>query len=479
MVPLGFLFASITFFISCKKQRQPNIILITVDDLGWTDLGCYGSTFYETPNIDKLAREGFRFTNAYAAAAICSPTRAAIMTGQYPARIGITDWIRARFQGGGEQNREGFEDFPDKNLLTPYNPYHLDIEETTIPELLKTEGYVSGFIGKWHLGTEAWFPEKQGFDMNKGGCDYGQPPSYFDPYISLPNRWRKDTLKGFPNLNPRMDDEYLTDREAAEAIDFIRENKNKKFFLNLCHYAVHTPIQGKADIITKYKNKKATNHKSVVYAAMVESVDEALGQILKTLKELGLNDETMIIFTSDNGGLLTDIATDNSPLRSGKGYPYEGGIRIPTIVNWKNRIEPGSITDQPIISMDLLPTICSAAGVNIPEDLTIDGNNLMPLLLDGEALQERSLYWHFPHYRERDVVPYNIVRKNKWKLIHRYEEREIELYDLEADLSETKDLSQSHPEVVKALYDDLTKWLTKVDAKIPREKEDTQVVNIE
>jgi len=470
IIRLGFILYSVTLFISCKKQGQPNIILITVDDLGWTDLGCYGSGFYETPNIDKMADGGYRFTNAYAAAAICSPTRAAIMTGRYPARVGITDWIRAKFQGGGEENREGYEDLPDKNLLCPYNPFHLDLEETTIPELLKSGGYVSGFIGKWHLGTESWFPEKQGFEMNKGGCDFGQPPSYFDPYISLPNRWQKDTLKGFPNLNPRKKNEYLTDRETYEAIDFIRKNKNEKFFLNLCHYAVHTPIQGKADKIAKYEGKMATNQKSVVYAAMVESVDDAVGQIMNALEELGIVDETMIIFTSDNGGLLTDIATDNRPLRSGKGYPYEGGIRIPTIVYWKNNIEPGSVTDQPIISMDLLPTICAAAGVSIPMDLTIDGINLMPLLIDNEVLQERTLYWHFPHYRGRDVVPYNIVRKDSWKLIHRYEGKEIELYNLETDLSETNDLSESKPEVVEALYKELMDWLAQVDAKIPREK---------
>ncbi len=468
-----FIFTGTMILTSCETEQQsPNIILITVDDLGWTDLGCYGSTYYETPQIDRMAAEGILFTNAYAAAAVCSPTRSAIQTGKYPARTGITDWIRARFQGGGEENTEGYDENPGEKLRTPKNPFHLELGEVTLAERLKEAGYITAHIGKWHLGTERWFPTEQGYDINIAGCDYGQPPSYFDPYISYPNTWQSDTIKGFPTMQPRQEGEYLTDREAFEAVEFIRRNQDKPFFLNLCHYAVHTPIQAKRLLVEKYESKEATNQKSPVYAAMVESVDEALGRIRESLQELGIEKNTLIIFTSDNGGLLMEQATDNTPLRLGKGYPYEGGIRIPAIFSWPDHFRGGRTIDVPIISMDLMPTICHLAGVDLSEGAVADGVDLLPLLEEGIRPGRESLFWHFPHYRTGDIKPFSIIRKGDWKLIRRYEGEPLELYNLQEDLSETYDRSPDYPDLVKSLNAELEEWLLTVGARMPEMKED-------
>jgi arylsulfatase A len=468
-----FFFPVILMATSCQQNSQPpNIILITVDDLGWTDLGCYGSKYYETPQIDRMAAEGILFTDAYAAAAVCSPTRSAIQTGKYPARTGITDWIRARFQGGGEENQVGYDENPGEKLRTPRNPFHMELSEVTLAERLQEAGYISAHIGKWHLGTEKWFPTEQGYDVNIAGCDYGQPPSYFDPYISDPDNRQKDTVKGFPTMQSREEGEYLTDREADEAVEFIRQNRDQRFFLNLCHYAVHTPIQGKKSLVEKYESKEPTNQKSPVYAAMVESVDQALGKIRQSLQELGLEKNTLIIFTSDNGGLLMEQATDNAPLRLGKGYPYEGGIRIPAIFCWPDHLQGGRTVDVPIISMDLLPTICNVAEIDLPEEAVVDGVDLFPLLETGNRPERGQLFWHFPHYRVGDIKPFSIIRKGEWKLIRRYEGEPPELYNLKEDLSEAFDRAEDHPELVNSLNEELEKWLKEVDARIPEMKED-------
>lgn len=459
---------------SCReKNTSPNIVLITVDDLGWTDLGCYGSTYYETPHIDQMASEGILFTNAYAAAAVCSPTRSAIQTGKYPARTGITDWIRARFQGGGEENPSGYDENPGEKLRTPSNPFHLELKEVTLAECLKKAGYVTAHIGKWHLGTEKWYPTEQGYDINIAGCDYGQPPGYFDPYIVYPNAWLSDTLQGFPTMQARKEGEYLTDREADEAVSFIREHRDQPFFLNLCHYAVHTPIQGKPSLVEKYEMKTPTNQKSPVYAAMVESVDDALGRIRKVIRELGIEKNTLIIFTSDNGGLLMEQATDNAPLRLGKGYPYEGGIRIPAIFCWPGHYRAGISLDVPVISMDLLPTLCRLAGVELPAENLVDGADLTSLLKGGPPPAREKLFWHFPHYRSGDIKPYSIIRQGDWKLIKRYEGEPPELYNLKEDLSESHDLASDRPDLVIALDQELGKWLVEVGARLPEMKEKT------
>jgi len=443
-------------------KRKPNIVLILVDDLGWTDVGCFGSKYYETPNIDRLAAEGMKFTNGYAACAVCSPTRAAVMTGRYPARLGITDWIRARFQGGkipaDKKNPSGYTGRGP--VQCPRNALWMEHEEVTIAEALKPAGYVSCHIGKWHLGPDDWYPEKQGFDHNFGGCDYGQPPSYFDPY-------KNRRLANIPTLKPRKEGEYLTDREGDEAVNFIRASKDRPFFLYLAHYAVHTPIQGKKTLVDKYKTKTPTNQKNPTYAAMVESVDHSVGKVLAALDELKLADNTLVIFSSDNGGLTGP--TNNKPLRAGKGYPYEGGIRVPYIFRRPGDIKPASVCETTVISVDFFPTICRAAGVTPPADREIDGEDLTPLLTRTGKLKRQAIYWHFPHFRGRGIPPYSIIRQGDWKLLKRYAgSPKFELFNLTEDLSEKKDLAPEMPEKVKELDAKLAAALKKQGAKIPR-----------
>ncbi len=450
------------------KSGKPNFVFILVDDLGWTDTACYGSKFYETPNIDRLAAEGMRFTDAYAACAVCSPTRAAVMTGRYPARLGVTDWIRSRFQGGNipddKKNPSQYVGGANNKLLCPPNTLWMELEEITIAEALKPAGYTSCHIGKWHLGADDWYPDRQGFDFNIGGCDFGQPPTYFDPYF-------RKGQGAIPTLEPRKQGEYLTDREADEAVSFIRRHKDKPFFLYMAHYAVHTPIQAKQDLIEKYKAKTPTDQKNPAYAAMIESVDDAVDKIVAVLDELGLADNTIIFFTGDNGGLLP--ITSNVPLRSGKGYPYEGGIREPLIVRWPKSVKAGSVSHEPVTSVDYLPTICEAAGAPLPRGRDIDGVSILGPLRSGGAakLNREALYWHFPHYRG-DVVPYSIVRSGDWKLIKRYEGKTFELFNLRTDMSEKEDLSESMPQKVRELDAKLTAWLGTVGAKLPRPNPD-------
>lgn len=444
-----------------------NFVLVLVDDLGWADLGCQGSTYYQTPHIDGLARLGVRFTSAYAACAVCSPTRASIQTGRYPARLGVTDWIRGRFQGGeigpDGRNPSGYEGGQERRLLCPRNALFMEIDELTIAEALRPAGYTSCHIGKWHLGQRDQFPEKQGYDLNLGGCDLGQPPTYFDPYKS--NR----PFYEIPNLPPRREGEYLTDREADEAVAFIRRHKDKPFFLNLCHYCVHTPLEGKKDVVAKYQARPKTNQKNAVYAAMVESVDDAMGRVLAALDECRIADRTVVIFTSDNGGLLGP--TDNAPLRSGKGFPYEGGIRVPLIVRWPGAAGPGRTCDVPVCSIDFFPTLLELARVPLPKDRAIDGVSIAPLAKESGALARDDLFWHFPHYRG-DLGPYGIVRSGRWKLIKFCDPEKLELFNLAEDMGETKDLAGAMPERVKELDGKLAAWLASVEAKTPKPNPD-------
>lgn len=448
---------------------KPNIIIIHVDDLGWADLSVQGSTFYETPNIDGLASGGIRFTDGYASASVCSPTRAALMTGKYPARIGITDWIRAVFQGGtipeDGQNPSGYDYDTGQPLVTPRNPLWLEHEEVTLAELLAEAGYINAHIGKWHLGAENWYPETQGFHINIGGADIGEPPSFFDPYFS-------ERAGYIPTLEPREEGEYLTDREAWEAARFIREHKERPFFLHYAPYAVHTPIQAKEELIERYKSKPTTFQSNPVYAAMVHSLDEAVGRIIAELEENRIRENTLIIFTSDNGGLDRSDATTNPPFRSGKGYPYEGGIRVPFIVNWPGVIEPARVSYEPVKSFDILPTVADAAGINLPEDLVIDGMSLWKHILSGgnESVDRDALIWHFPHYRQgRIIPPYSIIRSGEWKLIKWWEGPEYELYHLIDDIGETTDLASENPELVDTLNTRLLEILDESGAKLPLE----------
>jgi arylsulfatase A-like enzyme len=448
-----------------------NFVVVLVDDLGWTDLACYGSEYYETPHIDQLAADGMRFTNGYAACAVCSPTRAAVQTGRYPGRLFVTDWIRSRFQGGAippdrvNPCLRPPSEWKGRKLRVPPNALWMELEEITIAEALQPAGYVSCYIGKWHLGADPWYPTEQGYDFNFGGCDYGQPPSYFDPF-NQPNG-RHETLRaGIFNLPGRKQGEYLTDREADEAVGFIRKHADRPFFLCLAHYAVHTPIQAKADVTSKYEAKEKTNQKNAKYAAMIESVDDSVGHITATLDELKLTERTVIIFTSDNGGLIGP--TDNAPLRSGKGYPFEGGIRVPWIVKWPGVVKPGGTSDTPITSTDIFPTIVRAAGQPLPSDREIDGVDLKPVLM-GDTLDREALFWHFPHYRHAPG-PYSIIRLGDWKLIKWYEGPRA-LFNLKDDLGEAENMAEAMPERVVELEKRLTKHLNEIGAKIPQAAE--------
>ncbi len=442
-----------------KKKGKPNIVLLLVDDLGWKDVGFMGSKYYETPNIDKLSQQGTIFTNAYAACAVCSPTRAALLTGRYPARIGITDWIRARFQLNTTDVKppEPYEDNGNKKLRTPSNPYWMELGEVTLAELLKQAGYFTCHIGKWHLGTDDYYPEKQGYDLNIAGNDMGQPVNYFDPYTN-------EKGVGFPNLAPRSKGEYLEDRLSSELKTVIDQQKDKPFFVSMWFYSVHTPLMAKKDMVGKYESKKVVDQqKNPVYAAMVENMDQAIGKLMNTLAENKLLDNTIIIFTSDNGGLIGP--TDNSPLRSGKGYPYEGGIRVPLIFSWKGKIAAGSVSDLPVSTVDIMPTVCKLTNTSLPEK-EIDGRDISPVFYK-KRLKEVPLYWHFPHYRTPDVVPYSIIRDGEWKLIKRYEGAPYELFNLKKDKYEHSDVRDENPDVVKRLNQKLEAWLKATHAKLP------------
>ncbi len=448
-------------------RRPPNVIFILVDDLGWRDVGFMGSRFYETPNIDRLAAGGVVFTQAYAAAAVCSPTRASILTGRYPARLGITDWIRARRDGGvigpDRKNPDGYDDRPGFELLTPRNALFMDLGEITTAEALKKAGYATGHVGKWHLGPDEFLPTAQGFDTNVGGADIGHTGHYFDPY--------HNEGAPIPSLPPRREGEYMTDREADEACAFIRAHKDRPFFLNLCHYAVHTPLQAKDGDVARFEGKPADGgQKDPVYAAMVKSVDDSVGRVTALLDELGLAERTCVFFFADNGGLVP--VTDNAPLRLGKGYPYEGGIREPMIASWPGRFPAGARIDEMVSSIDFFPTILGLAGLEPPADRTIDGLDLSGILKGAErALPERDLFWHFPHYWSGDRVrPWSVVRSGDWKFIRFYEDGREELYNIAEDEGETEDRAAERPELVERLGRRLDAWLVEMGAKLPRKR---------
>lgn len=422
-----------------------NFVYILTDDLGWTDLSCMGSEFYETPNIDRLAAQGMKFTQAYAACTVCSPTRAALLTGKYPARLHVTDWI------------EGHK-HPKARLQVPDWTMHLPLEEYTIAEALRGAGYATASIGKWHLGGPSYYPEKQGFDQNIGGYERGQPPSYFAPYK-------------IPTLAEGPTGEFLTDRESAEAVKFITSNRDRPFFLYLPHYAVHQPIAGKQDVIAKYQRKVHSDYPqhNATYAALVESVDDSVGRILKTLDELNLADRTVVVFSSDNGGLTLgrNPPTSNLPLRAGKGSAYEGGVRVPLIVKWPGVTAPGSTNDMPVITPDAYPTFLEIAGIQPQARQIIDGHSLVPLLRGGTGFQREAIYWHYPHYHPGGATPYGAVRAGNFKLIEFYEDEHVEMYDLRADLGETNNLANQFPAKANELRQMLGNWRRSVNAQMP------------
>lgn len=475
--PLAFL-----IFISCLCQslgltaiakEGPSYILILVDDLGYMDIGAYNSkSFYETPNVDRLAKSGMKFTDGYAANPVCSPTRFGIQTGRYPSRKDATNFFSGR--RGGLFNSAPLHD-------------RMDLEEVTIAEALKKKGYASFFAGKWHLGpSEQFWPTKQGYDVNAGGFSKGGPyggKKYFSPY-------------GNPRLSDGPDGEHLPDRLASETCSFIEKNKDKPFFAMLSFYSVHTPLIGRPDLVAKYKKKAAKINgaefgdeemiwpktgktrkvrilqKHAVYAAMVEAMDLAVGKVLDKLDSLGLDDEVVVAFTSDNGGLSTSEGspTSNLPLRGGKGWIYEGGIREPFIVRWPGVTKAGSVCKEPVMSTDFFPTFVIGAGSKPKGAGPIDGVDLMPLLKGEENLERDALFWHYPHYSNQGGFPSGAIRMGNWKMIERYEDGQTHLYDLAEDVSEHTDLSKVYPERVAKMKKKLHQWYEEVDAKFLQPK---------
>jgi len=419
-----------------RAEEKPNFVVLLADDLGWADLGCTGSRLYETPHLDRLAAGGVRFAQAYSACTVCSPTRAALLTGKYPARLRVTDWIPGHAR-------------PKAKLRVPDWTKHLPPEEVTLAEALGAAGYVSASIGKWHLGGEAYFPEKHGFGANLGGSHRGQPPSYFSPY-------------GIPTLPDGPPGEYLTDREGEEAARFIERNKDRPFFLYVPFHAVHTPLQAKKELIEKYQRKESAEGSGrfkPVYAAMIESLDAAVGRILEALEKSGVAGRTVVVFTSDNGGLVS--STSNRPLRAGKGSWYEGGVRVPLIVRGPGIGPAGSVRETPVITMDLYPTLLEMAGLKVPAGHVVDGMSLAPLLRGSGGLSRAALFWHYPHYHPGGATPYGAVRRGDLKLIESYEDGSLELYDLARDAGESENLA------ARELRDLLAEWRRSVGAQMP------------
>ncbi|MBI1347873.1 sulfatase-like hydrolase/transferase [bacterium] len=436
--------------VATAADRKPNVILIVADDLGGSDLGCYGSTFHRTPELDQLAADGVRFTQAYAACPVCSPTRAAIMTGKYPARLHLTDWLP------GRGNR------PDQSLNRPEIRQQLPLEETTLAEIFQTAGYATCHIGKWHLGGEGFGPLEQGFAVNIAGDHTGTPLSYFAPFARNGRQ-----MRGLENAEPG---EYLTPRLTTEAERFITEHQEQPFFLYFPHYAVHTPMMAPAELVEQFPAESAFVGKqnNPIYAAMLLAVDQSVGRLRKKLTELKLAENTLIVFTSDNGGLSVvegpkTPATSNVPFREGKGWLYEGGVRAPLIISGPGVAKPGRTTDQVASSYDLLPTLCQLCGLTVPAD--IDGVELSAVIA-GEAIQPRELYWHYPHYSNQGGHPGAAIRAGDYKLIEFYDTGRKELFDLAKDAREGRNLAPDMPEMVAELSHKLDAWRTAVDAQM-------------
>ncbi|NOY81313.1 MAG: sulfatase [Kiritimatiellaeota bacterium] len=451
--------------------KNPNILFILMDDLGYTDLSCYGSSFYETPVLDRLACEGMRFTDGYASCPVCSPTRASVMTGKYPATVGITNWIPGEPRG--------------RLLSVPYL-HELPHGEVTIAQALKEAGYRTFHVGKWHLGGEGHYPEDFGFDANVAGCEWGNPrKGYFSP-------WH------IPNFEDGVEGEYLTDHLTDRAIELIRGAGPRPWFLHLSHYAVHTPIQAPAELVRKYEDKarrlgldtrqalvegeyfptvhlknrrvmRRVIQSNPVYAAMVENFDTNIGRVLTAIEELGMTEDTLVVFTSDNGGLSTaeGSPTSNAPLAEGKGWMYDGGVREPLLVRWPRVVRPGSVCETPVTTPDFYPTFLEAAGLPPRPEQHCDGVSLMPLLRGHAGLDRDAIFWHYPHYSNQGGTPGCSVRCGDWKLIEFFEDGHLELYNLRDDISEDHNLAADRPVLVRELHDRLVAWREQVHGLIP------------
>ena len=443
------------------QQSTPNIMFFLIDDLGYSDIGCYGSEYYETPNIDRLASEGVKFTSAYSCSSVCSPSRAAILTGKNPGRLRITHAIPI----------QGYKRLKNTKLIGADYVKNLPLEEITIAEVLKEAGYKTATLGKWHVSWEEWgYPENQGFDLNVGGGWMGNPGNYFCPFNG---KWRMTPDHPYREWNVISgceEGDYLTDRLTEEAIKFIEDNKEGPFFLYLQHYAVHTPLQAKESLIQKYKRKKPDSirdHSNPVYAAMIESVDKSVGIISEKLNELGLSENTIVIFTSDNGG--HGRITSNWPLRGNKGNFYEGGIRVPLIVKWPDHMKAGTVNNSLFMGTDFYPTLLGLTGLPLKPKQHLDGVDLSSSLLNGEEVdREEPLIWHFPNYigagHPNPATPVSVIRDGDWKLIERFEDNTTELYNLKEDLSEVNNLSKELPVKVR---EKLKSWRNDVNVQLP------------
>ena len=444
------------FIYSCQNnivdKEKPNVILIVADDLGWSDLSYMGSTYYETPNIDKLSKSGMTFYNGYASSANCAPSRASMLTGKYHPFHGIYS-----VKNSDRGNKKTRKIIPIKTKTK------LELEYFILPEMLKSKGYSTGHFGKWHMGPKGYFPEQMGFDINIGGNEHGGPGSYFSPYK-------------YPNMSNGPKDEYLTDRIGDEVIKFIEKNKENNFFAYVPFFSVHTPIQSKSEYEKKYRNKESNEyHNREDYAGMIQSLDENIGKILEKIDKLNLSKNTLIIFTSDNGGIKA--ISNQYPLRAGKGSYYEGGIKVPMIFSWPEKIQAGSTSNERVSNIDFYPTIKKIIGYNKTIDL--DGEDLTPIF-NSKALKKRELYFHFPIYLEPYNVhldsgsdplfrtrPGSVIIKDNWKLHHYYEDNNFELYNLENDISESKNLININKEKKAELLKDLNNWRSKNNAPIP------------
>ena len=459
----------------------PNVVFILIDDLGWRDLSCCGSTFYETPNIDRLYAEGIHFTDAYASCPVCSPTRASILTGKYPAAIGVTNYID--WQGHSH---------PERGRLVDVPYFHeLPLTEASLARTLRDHGYTTWHVGKWHLGGRSCYPDRHGFDVNIGGCEWGLPLNgYFSP-------WNIPTLEDEPEAGL-----YLTDHLTDRAIDLITGSRSTEnpFFLNLWYYCVHTPLQAKPEYIEKYERKRLQTgldkvqvfseggrfpserkqnkriirrllQSDPVYAAMIENLDENIGRIVRALRSIGEEENTIMIFTSDNGGLATSegSSTCNAPLSEGKGWMYEGGTREPLIIKWPNVIAAGALSAEPVTSTDFYPTLLAAAGFPAMPEQHTDGESFLPLLTGEPFHRNRPLFWHYPHYGNQGGTPGCSVREGDWKLIEFFEDRHLELYNLREDIGEKENLAGKYPTLAKGLHDLLIEWRDQVGALLPKE----------
>ena len=459
------------FLLGCSSSvpeqaaSRPNIVILLVDDWGWSDASCLGSDLYDTPNIDALAEAGMRFTTSYAACTVCSPTRAAMLTGQYPGRTHVTDWIRGH-------------DRPDAKLLPPEWTMKLEARHTTLAEALKAEGYRTAAVGKWHLqptgdpDQDDYIPEKHGFDINVAGNQWGQPPSYHYPYT---REQRPDHTLG-PMPEGGEPGEYLTDRLTTEALKIVDGWKDDPFFLYLPYFVVHTPIEATDADAAPFaaRVKPGMKHTDAEYAGMLRALDRSVGRIRAHLEELGIADNTVIFLTGDNGGLDrhdTGLPTENAPLRDGKGSAYEGGVRVPGIVYWPNVTRPGSVSDEPIITVDYYPTVLDILGIpgDAAHNAQVDGVSLTPLLRDPSAsLARTELYWHYPHYHSMGATPYSAIRDGDLRLVEFYEDGRTELYNLTSDIGEEHDLATEMPDKVAELKAKLNAWRDKVGAQAPR-----------